>query len=133
MSTFGENLRREREMRGVSLEEIRDATKIGMRALKAMEDDQFEKLPGGIFTRSFIRTYAKYLGLDEEKIMAEFQLVAPRLVTPSRRVSSPRNSMRLLLRPVTYQGNAAEAGFSTRSRPLERGPGGFGEMESRGF
>lgn len=77
MSTFGENLRREREMRGVSLEEIRDATKIGMRALKAMEDDQFEKLPGGIFTRSFIRTYAKYLGLDEEKIMAEFQLVAP--------------------------------------------------------
>jgi cytoskeleton protein RodZ len=77
MGTFGENLRREREMRGVSLEEICDATKISMRALQAMENDQFDKLPGGIFTRSFVRTYAKYLGLDEEKIMAEFQLVAP--------------------------------------------------------
>lgn len=77
MGTFGENLRREREMRGVSLEEISDATKISMRALRAMEEDQFDKLPGGIFTRSFIRAYAKYLGLDEEKIMAEFQLVAP--------------------------------------------------------
>jgi cytoskeleton protein RodZ len=77
MGTFGENLRREREMRGVTLEEISDATKISVRALKAVEADQFEKLPGGIFTRSFIRAYAKYLGLDEERIMAEFQLVAP--------------------------------------------------------
>lgn len=77
MGTFGENLRREREMRGVTLEEISDATKISVRALRAMETDEFEKLPGGIFTRSFIRAYAKYLGLDEEKIMAEFQLVAP--------------------------------------------------------
>lgn len=77
MSTFGENLRREREMRGVSLEEIADATKIGVRTLRALEADEFEKLPGGIFTRSFVRTYAKYLGLDEESVMAEFQLVAP--------------------------------------------------------
>ena len=77
MGTFGENLRREREMRGVSLEEISDVTKIGVRMLQALENDQFEKLPGGIFTRSFVRTYAKYLGLDEETVMAEFQLVAP--------------------------------------------------------
>jgi cytoskeleton protein RodZ len=77
MATFGENLRREREMRGVSLEEIADATKISVRALQALEADQFEKLPGGIFTRSFIRTYAKYLGLDVESVMAEFHLVAP--------------------------------------------------------
>lgn len=77
MATFGENLRREREMRGVSLHEIADATKIGVRTLQALEADEFEKLPGGIFTRSFVRTYVKYLGLDEEAIMAEFQLVAP--------------------------------------------------------
>jgi cytoskeleton protein RodZ len=92
MGTFGENLRREREMRGVTLEEISDATKISVRALKAMENDQFEKLPGGIFTRSFIRAYAKYLGLDDEKIMAEFQLVAPASAqqTDLRRVSLQR-------------------------------------------
>jgi cytoskeleton protein RodZ len=95
MGTFGENLRREREMRGVSLEEISDATKISVRALQAMENDQFEKLPGGIFTRSFIRTYAKYLGLDDEKIMAEFQLVAPPSAqqTDLRRMSQQRTPL----------------------------------------
>jgi cytoskeleton protein RodZ len=91
MATFGENLRREREMRGVSLEEIADATKIGVRTLRALEADEFEKLPGGIFTRSFVRTYAKYLGLDEESIMAEFQLVAPPSAqTDLRRMSQQR-------------------------------------------
>jgi cytoskeleton protein RodZ len=83
MATFGENLRREREMRGVSLEEICDATKISVRLLRAVEADQFEKLPGGIFTRSFIRAYAKYLGLDEETVMAEFQLVSPASAQPA--------------------------------------------------
>ena len=76
MATFGENLRREREMRGVSLEEISAATKISSRFLGALEDEQFSKLPGGIFTRGFIRAYAKYLGLDEDHVMAEYQLAA---------------------------------------------------------
>jgi cytoskeletal protein RodZ len=76
MPAFGENLRREREMRGVSLEEIASATKISLRFLEAIEREDFKKLPGGIFGRSFIRTYAKYLGLDEERVMAEYQLAA---------------------------------------------------------
>jgi len=76
MSAFGENLRREREMRGVPLEEISAATKISVRFLQAIESDQFEKLPGGIFSRSFIRAYARYLGLDEERVLAEYQLAA---------------------------------------------------------
>lgn len=76
MPAFGENLRREREMRGVSLEEIASATKISLRFLHAIEGEEFSKLPGGIFGRSFIRTYARYLGLDEERVMAEFQLAA---------------------------------------------------------
>ena len=91
MATFGENLRREREMRGVSLEEISNATKIRVRALHALETDEFDKLPGGIFTRSFIRAYSKYLGLDEEAVMAEFQLVAPAAhQTDLRRMSQQR-------------------------------------------
>jgi cytoskeleton protein RodZ len=76
MPAFGENLRREREMRGVSLEEISSATKISLRFLEAIEREDFSKLPGGIFSRSFIRTYARYLGLDEERVVAEFQLAA---------------------------------------------------------
>ncbi len=76
MGSFGENLRREREMRGVSLEEISAATKISVRFLQCVENEEFGKLPGGIFVRSFIRAYARYLGLDEEALLAEYQLVA---------------------------------------------------------
>jgi len=76
MPAFGENLRREREMRGVSLEEISSATKISLRFLEAIESEDFAKLPGGIFSRSFIRSYARYLGLDEERVVAEYQLAA---------------------------------------------------------
>jgi len=76
MGSFGENLRREREMRGVTLEEISSATKISVRFLRSIEDEDFDALPGGIFARSFIRTYVRYLGLDEERILAEYQLTA---------------------------------------------------------
>ena len=76
MPAFGENLRREREMRGVSLEEISAATKISLRFLDAIEREEFNILPGGIFSRSFIRSYARYLGLDEERVVAEYQLAA---------------------------------------------------------
>ena len=79
MGSFSENLRREREMRGVTLEEISASTKISVRFLKAIEAEEFDKLPGGIFTRSFIRSYAKYLGLDDERLLAECPLaVSPR-------------------------------------------------------
>jgi len=76
MASFGENLRREREMRGVTLEEISAATKVSVRFLHALEAEDFSKLPSGIFTRGFIRAYAKYLGLDEERVLAEYQLIA---------------------------------------------------------
>ncbi|MEJ2008432.1 MAG: DUF4115 domain-containing protein [Acidobacteriota bacterium] len=72
MGSFGENLRREREMRGVTLQEISAATKISVRFLKSIESEEFSRLPGGIFRRSFVRAYARYLGLDEESLVAEF-------------------------------------------------------------
>ncbi len=76
MPSFGENLRREREMRGVTLEEISESTKISTRLLQALEADQFSDLPGGIFTRNFIRAYAQYLGLDEEHALSEYKRAA---------------------------------------------------------
>jgi cytoskeleton protein RodZ len=100
MPAFGENLRREREMRGVSLEEISSATKISLRFLEAIEREDFSKLPGGIFSRSFIRSYARYLGLDEERVVAEYQLAAQPQVDfdlhrmPSGTLSSGRRSAR---------------------------------------
>jgi cytoskeleton protein RodZ len=72
MATFGENLRRERELRGVELREMADATKISIRFLNALEQDRVDILPGGIFPRAFVRQYARYLGLDPERLVAEF-------------------------------------------------------------
>jgi cytoskeletal protein RodZ len=71
---FGEHLKREREMRGVSLEEISAATRISTRFLAAMENDQWDQLPGGVFNRGFIRSIARYLGLDEDSLVAEYAL-----------------------------------------------------------
>ncbi len=59
-------------MRGVSLEEIAETTKIGTRLLKALEEEQFDLLPGGIFNKGFVRAYAKYLGMDEEQAVADY-------------------------------------------------------------
>jgi cytoskeleton protein RodZ len=72
--TFGESLKREREMRGVTLEEISAATRIATRFLQAIENEQWEQLPGGVFNRGFVRAVARYLGLDEENIVAEYVL-----------------------------------------------------------
>jgi cytoskeleton protein RodZ len=71
---FGEHLKREREMRGVTLEEISVATRIAPRFLAALESEQWELLPGGVFNRGFIRSVARYLGLDEDSLVAEYAL-----------------------------------------------------------
>jgi transcriptional regulator with XRE-family HTH domain len=71
---FGERLKRERELREVTLEEITSATRIGPRFLEALENEDWEKLPGGVFNRGFVRSVARYLGLDEESILAEYDL-----------------------------------------------------------
>ena len=71
---FGENLRREREMRGVTLEEISSATCISTRFLEALETEQWDRLPGGVFNRGFIRAVARFLGLDQDALVAEYAL-----------------------------------------------------------
>ncbi len=67
MPTLGEELKHRREERGITLAEISEETRIGTRFLKAIESDSFSTLPGGIFTRSFIRAYAKQVGMDEDQ------------------------------------------------------------------
>ena len=72
--TFGERLKREREMREVTLKEVTTATRIGPRFLEALENEEWDKLPGGIFNRGFVRSIARFLGLDEENLLAEYDL-----------------------------------------------------------
>lgn len=71
---FGERLKREREMREVTLNEVTQATRIGPRFLEALENEDWAKLPGGVFNRGFVRAIAKFLGLDEEALLAEYDV-----------------------------------------------------------
>jgi cytoskeletal protein RodZ len=73
MPTLGEELKRRREERDITLADISEATRIGTRFLKAIESDNFSVLPGGIFTRSFIRAYAKQVGMGEDEALALYQ------------------------------------------------------------
>ncbi len=92
---FGERLKRERELREVTLEEITAATRIGSRFLEALENEEWSKLPGGVFNRGFVRSIARYLGLDEEALLGEYDLahgtqVAPVPPPPERLMSSSK-------------------------------------------
>ncbi|MEP6914772.1 MAG: helix-turn-helix domain-containing protein, partial [Acidobacteriota bacterium] len=72
MSDFGGKLRLAREQRGLTLRQIADRTKISASALEALERNDISKLPGGIFSRSFVRSYAVEVGLDPDETVKEF-------------------------------------------------------------
>jgi len=65
-------LRLARETRGIALRDISEQTRISMRYLEAIETDDYRRLPGGIFNRSFIRAYAKFIGYDEQEAIDEY-------------------------------------------------------------
>ena len=69
---FGARMRQVREQRGVSLRQIADATKISVSALEALERNDISRLPGGIFSRGFVRSYAAEIGADPEQTVREF-------------------------------------------------------------
>src|SRR2546426_2614351 len=71
-SGFGDKLREARERRGLSLRQIANATKISMITLEALERNDIKRLPGGIFSRGVVRSYALEVGLDPESTIDEF-------------------------------------------------------------
>ena len=71
-NSFGEELRKEREIRGISVEEIAAATKIRKGFLEALERNEFGALPAPAFTRGFVRAYARYLGLNPEEMVDRY-------------------------------------------------------------
>ncbi len=73
MGAFGERLKREREKRKISLDEVAQATKISGRYLRAIEEEKFDQLPGGVFSKGFIKAYARHLGLNEDQALADYQ------------------------------------------------------------
>jgi len=88
--TFGERLKRERELREVTVDEICSATRIAPKFLDALENEQWEKLPGGVFGRGFVRSIARYLGLSEENLLSEYDLARGEASPPAQKTTELR-------------------------------------------
>jgi len=72
MGQFGEDLRNERETRGIGIDKITSVTKISGRHLLALEEEHFDVLPGGVLNKGIVRGYARVVGLDEETWVGRF-------------------------------------------------------------
>src|SRR5262249_13006615 len=72
MPSFGESMKRERELRQITLREISEATKINLRYLDALERNDFRHLPGGGFNKGFVRAFAQYIGIDPESMVTAY-------------------------------------------------------------
>lgn len=73
MQEFGNYLKTEREAKGITLEQIEQETRIRLTYLQAIEDGEFNKLPGEFYCRTYIRSYAKAIGLDEAEVLAKYE------------------------------------------------------------
>ena len=76
MSNFGASFKKARESKGISLDRIAAETRISTRFLLAIENEDFNLLPGGIFNRGFVRTYAEKVGLDPDQAVADYEQLA---------------------------------------------------------
>jgi cytoskeletal protein RodZ len=72
-SGVGTILREARNRRKLELSEVEAATRIRFRYLRAIEDEEWDVLPGGFYTRGFIRTYASFLGLDGDRLVDDYR------------------------------------------------------------
>jgi cytoskeleton protein RodZ len=72
VADFGSKMKNAREARGVTLRQIAEVTKLSVSALEALERNDISRLPGGIFSRAFVRSYAVEIGLDPEQTVREF-------------------------------------------------------------
>lgn len=76
-STLGEKLQEAREARGISISEVAEQTRISSHYLEGIEADDYSALPGGIFNKGFVKSYAKYVGVDEQEALQDYaKLVA---------------------------------------------------------
>lgn len=108
LASFGEELRREREIRGISLKEIADATKISKRFLEALERNDHKTLPAPVFTRGFVREYARYVGLHAEDMVNRYNFAAAnddRIEKPPQVAKYPQTPVRdITPRPPAKRG-----------------------------
>lgn len=109
--TVGQILRQAREARGISLAEAEEATKVRQKFLAALEQDDFQRLPGEVYRRGFLKSYAIYLGLDPEALLARYR--AQRGAPAEAQKAAPEVSA-----PSAPQAPAAAAPIQPLARPL---------------
>ncbi len=101
MGAFGEKLRKQREQRGIALDAISNTTKISTRMLRAIEEEHFDQLPGGVFNKGFVRAYARQVGLNEEEAVTDYltalreSQIAAQTVPPNFRAQPGKPSTEL--------------------------------------
>lgn len=129
MGAFGDRLRREREMRGITLDEITESTKISRRHLEALEGEHFDQLPGGVFNKGFVRAYARFLGLDEDQAVADYSAASNEQPEPedkfpleiheepNRRLNRRRSYLPLVFAIAALAGVLVGYMFWAKSRP----------------
>ena len=141
MSSIGETLRRERLGRNLGLDQISRELKISTRFLEAIEQERFEQPAGGVFAKSFVRQYARYLGLDEDDVAAAVQRILeppatdeirmrryrPIRISMCRRWSNGKPSAIAAVRlvfvaAVARAGSGGDAGLLRRLRVLAAQP-----------
>lgn len=93
--SFGDWLRRQREMREITLRDIADRTKISMRYLEAMEADRFDLLPAPLFAKGFLREYARYVGLSPDDVVNHYLSVHH----PEELAGDPKEDTKVRTRP----------------------------------
>src|SRR3989440_2753668 len=101
MSKLGEQLRAQRERKGITLEQAAGDTRIREKFLKALEDGDYQSLPGAVYTKGFLRNYAEYLDLDPEELVTLYNTERGAVVEPPRSFEPMRPIMRrnLILTP----------------------------------
>jgi cytoskeletal protein RodZ len=93
LGAFGEKLRKQREQRGIELDAISNTTKISTRMLRALEEEHFDQLPGGVFNKGFVRAYARHVGLDEQEAIADYlAALNGSQVPPQENLPAPRTN-----------------------------------------
>ncbi len=112
MLTFGERLKRERESRNITLQEISESTKITLRYFKAIEDDDFANLPGGLYNKGYIRAYAQFIGLDPEPLLKAYALTQQ---TQEPEASEHNSEVLHALSPSATSGREGSTGTRLRS------------------
>jgi cytoskeleton protein RodZ len=98
--SFGEKLRKEREQRKITLDDISSTSKISTRMLRALEEEHFDQLPGGIFNKGFVRAYARHVGLDEEQTVSDYLAAAEQTSPP---VTDPEPGVSVLAAQAAQQ------------------------------